>query len=196
LIGDLSRQTRSVRPDRPTTGPYQISEPVDGVNKAYHRPLSSPDRQEIVDLIYRYSYTYDAKDLDGWLSLFLENATWSVYEPNSSVPAFVLKSNDERRQFAEQRLKELAEQGIQTRHYMTNTLLNKISERRVKGVTMLLLSWQYTSEASPHLINTGYYRDEFVKTKHGWIFASREFHGDQSLAGATYDILKNLQISF
>jgi 3-phenylpropionate/cinnamic acid dioxygenase small subunit len=142
--------------------------------------LNITDHQEIMDIIYRYSYTYDSKNLDAWLSLFLENATWSVYEGNSSVPETVTKSNEERRQMLGQRLKKMSAQGIQSRHYMTNTLLNKTGERKVKGITMFLLIWQYTSEASPRLINTGYYQDEFVKTEHGWMFASREAHIDQA----------------
>jgi hypothetical protein len=138
------------------------------------------DRQEIMDLIYRYSYTYDeAKDPDAWASLFLENATWSDHEGNSSVPVLVTKSNEERRRLAEQRLKAMATQGVQTRHYMTNTLLNKTSEGRAEGITMVLVAWQYTSEAGPQLIHKGYYRDEFAKTENGWMFASREAHIDQ-----------------
>jgi hypothetical protein len=132
LIGDTFRQTRSIRPDRPTTYPYQISEPVYGANKAHHRPRPCPDRQEIMDLIYRYSYTYDGKDLDVWLSPFLKNATRSAYEPNSSVPVLITNSNEEHRQMVGPILKKLAAQGIQTRHYMTNTLLNKTDEGRVE----------------------------------------------------------------
>jgi hypothetical protein len=143
--------------------------------------LNITDRQEIMDLIYRYSYTYDeAKDPDAWVSLFLKNATWSAYEGNSSVPVLLTKSNEERRQFVGQRMKKLAVQGVQTRHYMTNTLLNKTGEGRVEGITMFLLIWQYASEASPRLINTGFYRDEFIKTEHGWMFASREAYTDQA----------------
>ncbi len=143
--------------------------------------LNTTDRQEIMDLICRYSYAYDeAKDPDAWVSLFLENATWSAYDPNSSVPAILTKSNEERRQEMEQRLKAMATQGVQTRHYMTNTLLNKTGEGRVEGITMFLVAWQYTSEASPRLMHTGYYRDEFAKTEHGWMFALREAHTDQA----------------
>lgn len=143
-------------------------------------PLNSTDRQEIMDLIYGYSYTYDSKDLAGWLSLFKDDAIWSDYEGNSSVLKVVTRSNEERRQLIEPRLEALKAQGIQTRHYMTNTILNQTSEGNVDGITMLLLLWQYPSEANPRPINTGYYRDEFIKTEHGWMFASREAHIDQT----------------
>jgi len=32
-------------------------------------PIPPEDRQEILDLIYTYSYTYDSKDLDSFISL-------------------------------------------------------------------------------------------------------------------------------
>jgi len=144
-------------------------------------PLNITDHQEIMDLIHRYSYSYDeAKDPDAWGSLFLENATWSAYEPNSSVPVMLTKSNEERRRGAEQRLRLMGNQGVQTRHYTTDTLLKKAGEGRVEGITMVLVAWQYASEASPRLMHTGYYRDEFAKTEHGWRFASREAHMDQA----------------
>lgn len=158
-----------------TNGPHPILAATNG------DLLNITDRQEIMDLIYRYSYTYDAKDPDAWVSLFLKNATWAAYEGNSSVPVLVTKSNEERGQFVGQRMKKLAVQGVQTRHYMTNTLLNKTGVGRVEGITMFLLIWQYASEASPLLINTGFYRDEFIKTEHGWMFASREAYMDQAL---------------
>lgn len=141
-------------------------------------PLNSTDRQEIMDLIYSYSYTYDSKDLDGWLSLFKDDAIWSDYEGNSSVPKVMTRSNAERRQLIGPRLAQLRAQGIQTRHFMTNTILNQTVDGKVDGITMLLLMWQYPSEANPRPINTGYYQDEFIKTKSGWLFASREAHID------------------
>ena len=155
---------------------------INGVSltTANNAPLNSTDRQEIMDLINSYSYTYDSKDLDGWLSLFKEDAIWSDYEGNSSVPKVMTRSNEERRQLVKPRLAALKAQGIQTRHYMTNTIINQTSEGKVDGITMLLLMWQYPSEANPRPINTGYYRDEFIKTEQGWMFASREAHIDQT----------------
>ncbi len=106
--------------------------------------LNTTDRQEIMDLISRYSYTYDeAKSPDAWVSLFIENAIRSIYESNSPVPMMLTKSNEERRQEIKQRLMMRATLGIQTRHYMTNTLLNKTSEGRAEGITMFWLLAEY-----------------------------------------------------
>ena len=46
-------------------------------------------------------------------------------------------------------LGEDAALGVQTRRYMTNTLLSKTSERTVEGITMFVSTWQYASEDSP-----------------------------------------------
>jgi hypothetical protein len=144
----------------------------------HNAPLNTTDRQEIMDLIYLYSYTFDSKDLDGWLSLFTENATWSNYHGNSSVPDAVTRSNNDRRMLIGALLGEIRAQGVQSRHYMTNTLLKRTGDGGAEGITMFFLVWQYPSEASPRPANSGYYKDEFMKTESGWMFASREAHTD------------------
>jgi hypothetical protein len=152
--------------------------------------LSSADRQEIMDLIYSYSYAYDSKDLDGWLDLFTDDAIWSVYNGNSSTPNVVTRSNEERRLLLEPSL-----EGNQTRHFMTNTILNQTDVAGAEGMTMYLCIVRSSSsktiaaslgplnamELGINVVLTGYYQDKFVKTQNGWKFASREAYEDSPI---------------
>lgn len=158
--------------------------------EASNTTLSSADRQEIIDLIYGYSYTYDSKDLDSWLDLFTDDAIWSVYNGDSSTPNLVTSSNEERRQLLGPSL-----EGNQTRHFMTNTILNQTDLAGAEGTTMYLcvvrsspnktiaasLGPLKAMELGINVILTGYYQDKFVKTQNGWKFASREAYEDSPL---------------
>lgn len=165
---------------------------------ASNTTLSSMDRQEIMDLVYNYSYTYDSKDLEGWLALFAEGAIWSVYAGGSSDPKIVTVSNQERRMLLGPSL-----EGNQTRHFMTNTILRQTDVDRAEGKTMFccFITQEPSSSSSSssgavssspfgvaesvqmshHLIVTGYYEDEFVRTENGWKFASRKMSTDPPL---------------
>jgi 3-phenylpropionate/cinnamic acid dioxygenase small subunit len=144
--------------------------------RAQYTHVGDPDRSEILDLICRYSHTVDAQDLEGFLSLFIEDCRWVAHLPKEPI---VLDSRDKLRAHLATRLQYFADNGIQTRHLQTNTLLTRIDEIHVQGVTYLMLLGQLKEESGPMLISTGVYQDEFVKTEQGWKFAVREATIDQ-----------------
>jgi hypothetical protein len=77
------------------------------------------------------------------------------------------------RDFFEPRLIGLEQQGIQTRHYQTNTIFTEFKGNMAKTKTYILVTWQYSTETTPRPTHTGYYEDTFVKTKRGWKFSER-----------------------
>ena len=134
------------------------------------------DRQQILDLISRYSYTWDGKDAEAFSALFQDNATISTY--SAGTLSSTTRSNKERLARAHERLQLFTTQGIQTRHYQTNTILERLSDGTVRGDTLFQVAWQYPSEPAPKLVHSGTYGDLFAKTSSGWKFASREIHID------------------
>ena len=144
--------------------------------RAQYTSVSDPDRSEITDLIYRYSYTVDARDLEGFLSLFTEDCRWVANLPEKPI---VLESRTKLREYVTTRLKYFTDQGIQTRHLQTNTILTRVNADQVQGVTYIMLLGQVKGEAAPRVISTGIYKDQFVKTEEGWRFAVREATLDQ-----------------
>lgn len=141
-----------------------------------YRSVSDPDRSEIMDVIYRYSYTIDALDIEDFLSLFAENCRWVAHLPQKRI---VLKGQAELREHIATRLKYFIDHKIRTRHLQTNTILTRINAERVKGLTYITLIGQVNGESVPRLLATGYYSDELVKTENGWRFAVREAYLDQ-----------------
>ena len=144
--------------------------------RAQYTSVSDPDRSEITDLIYRYSYTIDARDLEGFVSLFTEDCRWVAHLPEKPI---VLDSRAKLREHVARRLKYFADSNIQTRHLQMNTILTRVNADQVQGATYVMLLGQMKGEAAPRVISTGIYKDEFVKTEDGWRFAVREAYLDQ-----------------
>lgn len=141
-----------------------------GNGKSQARPDAV--RQDLLDLISAYSYTYDSKDIVRWLGLFEDDAVWAWYGPDGNL-VLELNGTDEMRTFFEPRLVGLAQQGIQTRHFQTNTVLTEFKGNMAKTRTIVLISWQYETEVAPRLVHTGHYDDIFVRTKGRWKFKER-----------------------
>jgi len=144
--------------------------------RSQYSHVGDPDRSEIMDLICRYSHTVDARDLESFVSLFTEDCRWVAHLPKEPI---VLESRAKLRAHVATRLRYFSDKGIQTRHLQTNTLLTRIDEGHIQGVTYLTLLGQLKGESTPLLISTGVYKDEFVKTEEGWKFAVREATIDQ-----------------
>ena len=129
-------------------------------------PTNADDRQAILDLISSYSYAYDASDLERFAALFQANAVVTFRQGNLTGNAHIREAMAARRRW-------VAQQGIQPRHYQTNTLLTEIAEGHVKGRTMILVTWQRSGEPEPKVVHTGFYDDEFRRTAEGWQFSRR-----------------------
>lgn len=144
--------------------------------------VSAEDQRAILDLISAYSYTYDGKDLEGYLALYTKDCVWELVPQGAAAPTVRAASRDELRAMVTQRLAMQRQQGIQSRHYQTNTLLSAGADGRVEGRTMLNLVWQVPGQ-KPGIVMTGIYSDEFVKADGIWKFAKRTLLMDQAELG-------------
>ena len=141
--------------------------------------VSAENQQQILDLISAYSYTYDGKDMEGYLALYTKDCVWEAVPNGATKPTVRAANREELRALVTQRLAMLRQKGIQSRHYQTNTMLFSRADGRVEGTTMLHLVWQVPGE-KPYTVMTGIYRDLFVKSEGGWRFAKRTLLMDQS----------------
>lgn len=144
--------------------------------------VSPEDQRQILDLISAYSYSWDGKDIEGYLALYTKDCVWDAYASGSSTPMVRAANREELRAVATQRLTMMQQKGIQSRHYQTNTILSLRADGQVEGKTLVNLMWQVPGE-KPYTVMTGIYRDLFVKTEGGWKFAKRTFLVDQSDMG-------------
>jgi hypothetical protein len=96
-------------------------------------------------LIYSYSYKVDSRDLVGFLSLFAEDAVWQAYTWAAPTPVVSVATREQMRSLFSQRMNEQIAQGIQSRHYQTNTDLSRLSGDRVQAIAMVMVARRYTS---------------------------------------------------
>ena len=134
------------------------------------------ERQHILDLISRYSHAWDSKDAEASIALFLEDATVSIYSAGNLTRT--IRSSTELLAWAREVHRSHTDNGLQTRHYQTNTILERAPDGSVRGKTMFSVIWQYSSDEAPTLAHSGIYRDVFSKTSTGWRFARRDVYVD------------------
>ena len=91
-----------------------------------------------------------------------------------------IKSKTLIRKFVSERRSSPAKQGIQPRHYQTNAIFKIIKKGKVKGVTMMMVLWQYPNEQEPNIVHSEFYSDQFEKAEGCWKSDRREIHIDQS----------------
>ena len=88
--------------------------------------MNAEDHQAIIDLISQYSQAYDTNDVEGFVALFEKDGVLASPFGKWTSSAQIRHGMVTRRQ-------KLAEQGIQPRHYQTNTLLTEIADGHVHG---------------------------------------------------------------
>lgn len=144
--------------------------------------LSAKDRQEIMVLIYNYSYMFDSKNLDGFLNLYSQDAIWEAFLGGSASPAQVLDTPDEMRQFFGNQMQQYAAEGIQSRHFLTNLAISRTGPGLAEGTAMFVVTHQAYNQpqGTAVVLHTGEYKYRFVKTHAGWRFRMIEAHVDHS----------------
>lgn len=149
-----------------------------GAATARAADLSVEDRNALLDLISRYSHTWDGRDNAGWVDLFKDDAV--IQASFRGKLAWKYASNKERREFIDGFYAATKTSGmLQSRHFQTNTLFTTQDDGTVHADTMFAVTFQFKGEPAPRFSNTGIYRDHFEKTKDGWKFTLRDILVDQ-----------------
>jgi len=134
-------------------------------------------KQEIIETIYQYSYTWDSKNPDKLSELFTENAVWEWFPAGAKKPKVSFANRNKFIKFASERFKtNLADR--QTRHYQTNTVFLEIKNNFARTQTMILLIHKIKGEKQPKVMGSGIYKDEFIKTQDGWKISRRTLFVD------------------
>ena len=129
------------------------------------------DRIAIADAVAKYSYTADARDLEGFLSLFTDDAVWKSYPAGSDEPATVLDGREAIREFSLNLYQQNA--GIRTGHHQSGLLFTALTGDTASTQNMILLTRQAPGEDSPAVTVFGVYYDTWRKTPQGWRIATR-----------------------
>ena len=133
--------------------------------------ISVDTRLAIEYLIAAYSFGYDEMEWDLYSSIWDDDAVLASPLGEQQGREKIVAS-------ARQRRENLKAQGIQTRHYQTNTLLTLVDEENIRGRTMLHVAWQRQGEKEPVLKHTGVYIDKYRLTHRGWLLVRRQIKID------------------
>ncbi len=134
-------------------------------------------KQEILETIYQYSYTWDSKNSEKLSELFTEKAVWEWFSTGAETPKVSFATRNAFIKFALERFKtNLADR--QTRHYQTNTVFLEMKNNFARTQTMILLIHKIKGEKLPKLMGSGIYIDEFTKTQDGWKINRRSLFTD------------------
>lgn len=140
--------------------------------------MSITDRLAILEVIARYSYTYDSKDAAGFAGLFVEDALWELYLSGAAAPEIHLESHQAILEWATNRL-EGREGTLNSRHHQCGTVFERLTENEAETRTMVLVTHQGVGDNAPVPTLSGEYRDSWRKTDEGWKFARRLLYSDK-----------------
>ena len=132
------------------------------------------DRLAILEQIARYSYAWDDRDLEAYIALFVEGASFVVDPELPGGPSVDATGHEAIRTWARERM-DARKPGVQVRHHQSGTLFDELGEDQARTRTMLLTSRVGPDGEPP---GSGVYYDEWRRTAEGWRFAKRTLRHD------------------
>lgn len=128
------------------------------------------DKDEIVDLVHRYSYLVDHKRPEELMQLFTDDCVVD-YGPGVGPPARGQRAF--RAMFSADRPPSEDRPGfVVTSHHNANVLVTFEGDDRASVLTSVYAWHRTTTGGAPRV--WGYYRDVVVRTPAGWRFAERQ----------------------
>ena len=128
------------------------------------------DRIAIEDAVSQYAHRWDAKDADGFASLFTEDVVierWTLGKLRSRLEGRDALLAYARESFAER----LADR--QTRHHMSGLVFIELTADAALTENVVLITHQTASDATPRIVSSGIYRNTWRRTDPGWKIAKR-----------------------
>jgi hypothetical protein len=134
-------------------------------------------RLAIGELVSRYSFYYDERQIDRLVELFEPDAVF-VFDSAIGDVGSRLDGRDEILRTLAERSASMPQ--VQRRHVVTNTFVEDLDEESASAVTYLLLA--STENGQMAILASGVYRDRFARRDGQWRFAERRLRLDSSLA--------------
>lgn len=138
--------------------------------------VSLEDRLQIQELFAHYAHSWDSKDVARYVDLFTEDAVFQTLLAGNLAAEFT--SHEQLTAYGESLTSSYRTAGIQTRHYITNSILTAQTDGSIKAETYFQVLQQQAGERAPVAAHTGIYTDIFVHTLQGWKFTRHEVRLD------------------
>ena len=141
--------------------------------------FSIADRIAINDVIDAYGIYWDTNNLDGFLSLFTDDALGVVYGSDGKKMSYLIK-DEAQRAISEERMKFFKINKMQRRHMMSNTMLIELTDdsAHLKKYMMLLTT---NNNSKTEIVSPIFYDFKLKKIDGIWKIAFREINLDRPL---------------
>ena len=137
------------------------------------------DRMAINDVIDAYGIYWDTNNLDGFLSLFTDDALGVIYGSDGKKMSYLIK-DEAQRAISEERMKFFKINKMQRRHMMSNTMLIELTDdsAHLKKYMMLLTT---NNNSKTEIVSPIFYDFKLKKIDGIWKIAFREINLDRPL---------------
>ena len=137
------------------------------------------DRMAINDVIDAYGIYWDTKNLDGFLSLFTDDALGVIYGSDGKKMTYLIK-DEAQRAISEERMEFFKINKMQRRHMMSNTMLIELTDdsAHFKKYMMLLTT---NNNSKTEIVSPIFYDFKLKKIDGIWKITFREINLDRPL---------------
>ena len=137
------------------------------------------DRMAINDVIDAYGIYWDTNNLDGFLSLFTDNALGVIYGSDGKKMTYLIK-DEAQRAISEGRMEFFKINKMQRRHMMSNTMLIELTDdsAHFKKYMMLLTT---NNNSKTEIVSPIFYDFKLKKIDGIWKITFREINLDRPL---------------
>ena len=124
--------------------------------------VSLSDKIDILEVIARYSYTYDGRDAEGFAQLFTEDGIFEVAYSAGEQLELRLESRQAIYAWAAQRHDQVVK-NVRDRHFQSGTLFDALSDEQAQTRTMVLITHQRAGDPAPRPVLSGVYHDRLAQ---------------------------------
>ena len=141
--------------------------------------FSIADRIAINDVIDAYGIYWDTNNLDGFLSLFTDDALGVIYGSDGKKITYLIK-DEAQRAISEERMEFFKINKMQRRHMMSNTMLIELTDNSAhfKKYMMLLTT---NNNSKTEIVSPIFYDFKLKKIDGIWKITFREINLDRPL---------------
>ncbi len=139
--------------------------------------ITYEDRQDVLDLINKYSFGVDTYDTALLMTLFTEDGVFRVFSGGEQLGN---REGSEQRyiEFTERVARRIQNGTGQSRHFITNIVIEMPSAEKMSATVMAMSTNLAPGAASPTINSIGYYDFEFTQVDSEWKISSLELHYD------------------
>ena len=131
----------------------------------------------------KYAFSWDARDIDGWLSVFADEGVFELYLPNENAATVIKTGTKELRAFAKEKFAAFAayeliypNQKYYTNHCQSSLILDSHDKARVESRIKVIVPHLIPPNCDkPIVVFSGAYHDIWERDNGEWKIINRTF---------------------